>query len=501
MKTKDTKNFIALDLGASSGRAVLGKFQKQALEIEEIHRFENIPVEIQGTLYWDAPMLFREICNGIRLGFERAGENISGIGIDTWGVDFGLLDKNGRLIGNPVHYRDTRTNGIMEKVFEIIPREKIFETTGIQFMQLNTLFQLAAMKFGKWSELERAETLLMMPDLFNYFLCGKKSAEFTEATTTQFYDINRKNWAFAILTELGIPTGILPKIIQPGSVLGILDRAILAKNGLAVPVIAPACHDTGSAVAAVPSSSEDKPGTWAYLSSGTWSLLGIEIKNPIVNELALKFNFTNEGGVSGTFRFLKNIAGLWFIQECRRIWSLEEKREISFQELIKQAKSAKPFQYFIDPDHPCFLKPANMPKAIAEFCKNTGQTVPEDRGEIVRCVLESLALKYQMIREQMEMVSGAKIEKLHIVGGGSKNHLLNQFTANALGVPVLAGPSEATAIGNIILQAMALKIIPDIKTGRNIIRKSFPLKIFEPKNISQWQDASLKFAKIISQNP
>ncbi len=476
---------------------MLGKLSERALELEEIHRFENCPVEIRGALYWDAPYLFREICAGICNGLAASGNDLSSVGIDTWGVDFGLLDEKGRLLANPVHYRDRRNQGMMQKVFKIISRPKIFHATGIQFLPFNTLFQLAAMKFSGWTELDRAQTLLMMPDLFNYFLCGKKVSEFTIASTTQFYSLEQKNWAFDLLEALDLPTQMFPKIVQPGTVLGRLSPEIAGK-GCKVPVIAPAGHDTGSAVAAVPAAADEKPGSWAYLSSGTWSLLGIEIKKPIISELALQYNFTNEGGVANTFRFLKNIAGLWFLQECRRIWSLEQKRDLSFPELVKSAKAARPFRSLIDPDHPVFLKPEHMPKAIAEFCRKTKQPIPNDRGAIVRCIFESLALKYQMVREQIEAVSGKKIEKLHVVGGGSKNELLNQFTANALGVPVYAGPSEATAIGNLVVQAMGLGLIPDLQTARSLIRKSFPLKTFEPMDQPQWRDASEKFSRIIS---
>ncbi len=489
MKKAGAEYFLAIDLGASSGRAVLGRFGGRGLRIEEIHRFENQPMEIRGTLYWDALSLLREIRQGIRLGSAAAGGNLSGVGVDAWGVDFGLLDQKGRLIGNPVHYRDRRTEGMMDRVFKLVPREQIFRTTGIQFIQFNTLFQMEAMKFQGWPELDRADAMLMMPDLFSYFLCGNRASEFTITTTTQFYDLKHKRWARGLLQRLGIPTKMLQKIVPPGTIIGNLEKNILPEQRQKVPVIAPASHDTASAVAAVPAGREDQPGKWAYLSSGTWSLLGIEIQEPIVNELALKFNFTNEGGVAGTCRFLKNIAGLWLIQECRRVWSREQKRELGFPELIREARAAEPFRHLLDPDHPIFIRPADMPKAIMEFCRKSGQKVPGDRGSMTRCILESLSLKYQLIRRQMERVSGKRIEKLYVVGGGSRNELLNQFTANALGIPVLAGPSEATAIGNLIVQAMALKLIPDLEAGRDLIRKSFPAKSYEPKDQSAWQDA------------
>ena len=487
------KNLLAIDLGASSGRAVLGKISEQSLQFKEIHRFDNCPVQMGDTLYWDAPRLLHEIGECIRRGELADRGRLAGIGLDTWGVDFGLLDAKGRLLANPVHYRDPRTNGIMPRVFKVVPREKIFAATGIQFLQLNTLFQLAAMKFRNDPALEAAETLLMMPDLFNYFLSGKKVSELTIATTSQLYALEQKNWAFDLIESLDLPARIFPKIVKPGTILGFLSKDLFPETRRAAPVIAPACHDTGSAVAAVPASSDDRPGNWAYLSSGTWSLLGLEIKTPIVNELALKYNFTNEGGVARTYRFLKNIAGLWFLQECRRIWSREDRRELSHQDLIKAAAAARPFAAFINPDHPSFLNPSHMPAAILDFCRQTRQALPESRGAMIRSVLESLALKYRLVRQQLEAVSGKRIEKLYVVGGGARNDLLNQFTANALGIPVLAGPSEATALGNLMVQALALKILPDLKTARSLIRKSFPLKIFEPKDHAQWQDAFGKF--------
>lgn len=485
----DDKSFLAVDLGASSGRAVLGTFSGGRLSTEEVHRFPNTPVELRGTVHWDVLGLFREIEEGIRLASARSG--LSGIGVDTWGVDFGLLDEAGRLVGTPVHYRDSRTDGIMERVFEIVPRQKIFETTGIQFLQLNTIFQLAAMKMGKWPELDRARTLLMMPDLMNYFLCGRKVCEFTEATTTQLYDPCAGGWAMGLIEALGLPSGIFPEIIMPGEVLGEFAPA----GGVPAPVIAPATHDTGSAVAAVPAVS-GKPG-WAYISSGTWSLMGIEIEEPIINEAALSRNFTNEGGVGGTFRFLKNIAGLWFLQECRRVWGIEDGREPSYQQMEEWAKEAKPFRSLIDPDHHSFLRPENMPRAMASFCENTGQDPPSSGGEMVRCALESLALKYRAVRRAIEEVSGVTIEVMHVVGGGCRNRLLNQFTADALGLPVLAGPVEATAVGNLLVQAMAAKVLPGIGAARDLVRSSFPLETYEPGSTPGWDEAEQRFKAIL----
>jgi rhamnulokinase len=472
--------FLAIDLGAGSGRAVLGRFAGEMLAIEEVHRFQNGATEVRGVMYWDALGLYNEIVEGIRKGAALAGGRLSGIGIDTWGVDFGLLDEQGKLISNPVHYRDARTDGVMDRVFEIAPREDVFKTTGIQFLQFNTLYQLAAMRFKKWPELDRARTLLMMPDLMNYFLCGTKVSEFTIATTTQFYDPNKGGWANEMLEKLEIPTAILPEIAPPGTVLGALDGEAARAAG-EVPVIAPACHDTGSAVAAVPADPHMDQGAWAYISSGTWSLMGIEVKEPIINAKALEHNFTNEGGVGGTYRFLKNIAGMWLLEECRRVWAEKEGRERSYEELFAEAEEAEPFRSLVDPDHHSFLRPENMPAAITRLCKESGQPEPDTRGRFTRCILESLALKYRTVRDAIEEVSGKKIQALHVVGGGSQNRLLNQYTADALGIPVLAGPVEATAIGNIVVQAVAARVVTDLSTAREFIRKSFPVKVYEPK--------------------
>lgn len=486
--------FLAFDLGASSGRALLGRLDDEGLAIEEVHRFPNLPVMARGTLYWDALGLYRELLTGLRLGRAKAGK-LSGVGVDTWGVDFGLLDAAGRLIGNPVHYRDRRNQGVMEKVFATVPREKIFMTTGIQFLPFNTLYQLAAMRLERWPELERAKTLLMMPDLFNYFLCGRQVSEFTIATTTQFYNPRRGDWAWELLAALEVPTEILPEIVAPGQTLGTLEGEA-AREGGEVPLIAPACHDTGSAVAAAPAQAGSGP--WAYLSSGTWSILGIELTAPLISPQALAQNITNEGGVNGTYRFLKNIAGLWFLQECQRVWRMEDGTEHPFSELCAPAETVKPFSRFIDPDHPSFLHPEHMPRAIAAFCGKTGQAPPANRAETVRCILESLALKYAQVRQGLEEVSGKKIEVLHAVGGGSRNELLNQFTANALALPVLAGPHEATALGNLVVQAMAAGRLRDLGEARALVRKSFPPKEFAPQDAAAWAEAAPRFAKVIA---
>jgi rhamnulokinase len=488
-----TKNFVAFDFGASNGRAVLGIFDGRKLRLREIHRFPNQPVMVQGTLYWDVLRLFEELKKGLALAIKNSPGPVAATGIDTWGVDFALLGKDGKLLSNPVAYRDRRTEGIMAKAFRRVSRREIFERTGIQFIEFNTIFQLFAMVKEKSPLLDAADTLLMMPDLFNYFLTGKKVCEFTDATTTQAFDPRIMNWSRPLLKKMGIPTRILAEVVPPGTVLGKLVPELAEDTGAKkLAVIAPACHDTGSAVASVPA----QQGRWAYLSSGTWSLMGAEIKKPLINNKVLALNFTNEGGVEGTFRFLKNIAGLWLIQECRRIWEKQDGKTLSYDRMTAMAKTAKAFPFLLDPDDRAFLRPDDMPDAIRKYCRATGQPVPRSRAEIIRGIMESLALKYRSVIEMLNQVLGYKIEILHIVGGGSRNHILCQWTAEALGIPVVAGPVEATAIGNILMQMMAVKVIGSLEEAREIIRQSFPLKTYHPQNNSRWDHAYAEFRKI-----
>jgi rhamnulokinase len=485
--------FLAFDLGAESGRALAGILQKECLSLEEIHRFPNGPVQIQGSLYWDVLRLFSEMKKALRMAARQYSQDIISIGVDTWGVDFALLDRNGELVGNPHHYRDPRTQGMMDEAFRRVPKEEIYEYTGIQFMPINTLYQLLAMVVQNSPQLEIAETFLMIPDLFNYWLSGVKTCEFTDATTTQFYNPRKGDWAKPLLEKLGIPTHFLPPIIQPGTVLGELLPDVIEETGLkSVRVVAPACHDTGSAVAAIPTQSRDV----AYISSGTWSLMGAEVNEPIITLHSLADNFTNEGGVCGTFRFLKNIAGLWLVQECRRIWALEGE-EYSYDELTQMASEAKAFASFVDPDDPGFLRLGHMPAAIQKFCRQTGQPVPESKGAIIRCVLESLALKYRWVLERLEANLGRSLKAIHIIGGGAKNTLLCQFTANATGRPVIAGPVEATAIGNILMQALAGGYVSSLDEGRELIRRSFEVITYEPAETTAWDEAYERFIKLL----
>lgn len=499
-------HMVAIDIGAESGRVVLGSFDGRLLSIREAHRFPNIPVQVHDTLHWDVLRLFNGIREGIARAARTVGGSIASIGVDTWGVDFALLDRQGKLIGNPVHYRDRRTEGMMEEVFRRVPPEEIYARTGIQFMPINTLYQLFSMVLRGDPQLEIAHTFLTIPDLFHYWLSGVAVCEFTNATTTQCYDPLRGDWARDLLERLGIPIRVFPEIRPPGTVLGSLLPTLAEELGLSkTQVVAPASHDTGSAVAAVPFQHPDA----AYISSGTWSLVGVEVRAPVIHEQARQYNFTNEGGVGGTFRLLKNVMGLWLLQECRRTWArkaglpLEEESPMlsearpfwggrtswDYEALVRQAREAPPLRSLIDPDDPRFLPPGDMPSRIQAFCRETGQPVPETPGEIVRCILESLALKYRWVIERLEDLLGRPIPMIHIVGGGSRNAALCQWTADATGRPVLAGPVEATAIGNLMVQAMALGHVGSLEEAREVIRRSFSPVIYEPHPSSLWEEA------------
>ena len=485
------EQFLAFDLGAESGRAVLGHFDGERLNIEEVLRFPNGGVRVLDSLHWDVLRLWNDIKAALSMCAQR-NTGLSGIGIDTWGVDFGLLGKDDVLLGFPYHYRDSRTDGMLEEAFRCLPQATIFARTGCQFLQINTLYQLLSMAVHRSPILEVAETFLMIPDLFNFWLTGRKVCEFTDATTTQFYDPRKKDWSTEICAALNLPSEILPEIVQPGTQLGTLLPSVAAETGLSeTPVIAPACHDTGSAVAAVPA----KKGNWAYISSGTWSLMGIEVSEPIVTDQALALNFTNEGGVEDTFRFLKNIMGLWLVQECRRTWA-QAGDEMSYDRVTELAEDAKPFGALINPDDDVFLPPGDMPTRIVDYCKHTGQPPPSEAGEILRCVLESLALKYRWVLEKLEVVHGRAIEVIHIVGGGAQNQALCQFTADATRTPVIAGPIEATAIGNIVVQAIACGSIGSISEAREVIHRSFNVITYEPQNSAGWDRAYQQFLKI-----
>ncbi|MBI4673082.1 MAG: rhamnulokinase [Chloroflexi bacterium] len=489
-------HFVAFDLGAESGRAMLASFDGERITLQEAHRFPNVPVRVRGSLHWDALGLFDEIKRGlIQVAHEQ--RDIAAIGLDTWGVDFALLGRDDELLGNPFHYRDERTIGMMDAVFERVPREQVFQATGVQIMEINTLYQLFAMRVQRAPALEHATTFLMMPDLFDFWLTGRKACEFTDATTTQCYDPRAKHWAFGLLNALEIPTRVFPEIIPPGTVLGALDARIAQECGLQnATVVAPACHDTGSAVAAVPAQHDD----YAWISSGTWSILGANVKEPVINAASLKFNFTNEGGVQNTFRLSKNLSGLWLVQECRRAWR-SAGEDLSYADLVARAERARAFRALIDSDDGSFLRPGDMPARIAAYCAKTQQPAPQTHGEVVRGALEGLALKYRFQLERLEMLLDKKWDVLHVIGGGAQNKLLSQFTADATGKQVITGPVEATALGNVLLQMLALGHIHSLAEGRQVLRQSFEVTTYEPRARGAWDDAYAWFRMLLGDEP
>ena len=484
--------FLAFDFGASSGRAILATLENGKLTLEEKHRFSNDPVTVNGSFYWDVLRLFHEIKQGILACANSGDRDIDCIGIDTWGVDYALLDKDDKLLSNPYHYRDTRTDGMIEKACEISSKEEIFKNTGIAFNWFNTIYQLMSEKDS--SALKEAKTLLFIPDLFNFFLTGEKRCEYTIASTSQMYNQEKQEWAYELLEKLGIRTDIFPPMIQPGEQVGLLKADLAEELGIAqVPIIAVASHDTGSAVASVPV--PDKKD-FIYISSGTWSLMGVELDAPVISDKASKYNFTNEGGVNNTIRFLKNIMGLWLIQESRRYWK-SEGEVLSFDDLEREAREAVPFRSLIDPDYESFQTPGNMPKKIREYCKMTNQPIPETKGEVIRCIAESLAFKYRKTVEAMEDTTGNKYSVINIVGGGIKDKMICSFTANATGRTVEAGPVEATSIGNIIVQAMAMGVIKTLDEGRQVVKNSFDIERYEPQNTEEWDAAYKKWCDIV----
>lgn len=484
------KKVLAFDFGASSGRAIIGSFDGEKITLKEVHRFTNDPVDLGGTLYWDVLRLFYEIKQGIVKAKIAGG--FDSIGIDTWGVDFGLIDKNGRLLENPVHYRDKRTSGLVEESFKSVPRQKMYDITGIQFMELNTLFQLISLKKQRPEMLERADKMLFMPDLFAYFLTGKMCSEYSIASTSQLIDINTRSWSKELLDAFGIKESLFAPLTEPGTQLGNLSKEICEECGVeSVPVISVCGHDTQSAITAVPCES----GDFAFLSSGTWSLFGTELQKPIVNETSLKINITNEGGFGGTTGFLKNIIGLWLIQESRRQWQREGK-DYSYADLEKLALSEEPFKCFIDPDAPEFVPQGNIPERVREFCRKTGQYVPESVGEIMRCIYESLAMKYRMTFEKLCECTGKDYPVIHVIGGGTKDGLLCRMTASSCGKTVKAGPIEATVMGNVAVQLMSDGTIGSISKARKAVAASESLKTYEPENTDEWIKAYESFVKI-----
>lgn len=473
------RHVIAVDLGASSGRVMDVSFDGQCFEQTEVHRFPNIPVEVRGTLYWDVLRMWHEITCGI----EQVPPGASSIGVDTWGVDFALVDEQGNLVANPVHYRDPRTENMMDWVFERVPRRTIFERTGAQFMALNTLYQVASLIRSQSPWLERAETFLTIPDLFSYWLSGAKSAEFTHVSTSQMYNPHTGDWDYETMRALGIPTEIFPTIVPPGTVKGEYNS---------MQVIAPACHDTASAVVAVPTTTKN----YAYLSSGTWSLLGLELDEPVISDASYAANVTNEGGIYGTYRFLKNISGLWLSQQCVATWE-NEGHTYTYPELIELAQHAEPFRSLIDTGDPLFYAPGDMPARIREFCRQSNQPEPETVGQFMRTIYESLALTYRLVLESLIELSGQSVDRLHIIGGGARNALLCQMTADCIERDVIAGPYEATALGNAVMQFITLGDIEDVAQARSILSKTIETAAYSPHNSAVWDEAFERYLTLV----
>ncbi len=496
----EMKHYLALDLGAESGRAMLGTIQNGTLTLSEEHRFltgaESVPtlytdqkpqeLESDCSLLWDFIRFWREIKKSIQVAGKKV--KIEAVGLDTWGVDFALLDKRGMLVGSPYNYRDSRTNGMMEEAFKRLPKERIYEITGIQFMPINTLYHLLAMSVRNDPQFSIADRFLMVPDLFNYWLSGKAVAEFTELTTSQMYDAQKRQWSDEIINAMGFPRKIFPKVVSPGTILGPLRDSVAEETGIKPLVIAPACHDTGSAVAAVPAEVDD----FIWISTGTWSIVGMNTPQPIINENSFKYNFTNEGGLDGTNCFSRNIMGLWVVQQCRQQW-ISEGKEFSYTELTDLAQKAGHLKSFVDPDYSSFLRPGKTVEIVIEYCQITSQPIPQTEGEVIRAVLQGLALRYRYVIEKLEEVSGRKMSTIHTMGGGTKNKLLSQFAADALGRRVISGPTEATSIGNIIVQGIANKDIESWQEGVAIIRNSFEILTFEPGDKAPWDKAYEKF--------
>jgi len=471
--------YLGIDLGAESGRVMAGAWNGRAMRVEELHRFSNGPVNMAETLRWDVLRLWTEIQNGLAVAAKRFGDAIVSVGVDTWGVDFVLLSKNGEMLGQPYHYRDARVAGMFGHAFNLVPRAEIFAQTGVQFMEINTLYQLLALQRSQPELLAAADCLLMMPDFFHWCLCGSRVAEFTNATTSQCLNPIKRDWATGLLEKFDLPARIFPKVVPPGTELGRLRESVSQRTGLGrIKVVAPPTHDTASAVAAIPTANTGR-SDWAYISSGTWSLMGIETPNAVLSDRVLQLNYTNEGGVDGTFRLLKNITGLWLVHQCKKAfenrgWNLD------YAELARLAESAAGPHSIIDPDDARFANPPDMPAAIQAFCRESRQSVPESEGALVRCALESLAAKYVGVLAGLEELAGQRIEVIHVVGGGARNPLLNQLAANRCGRRIVAGPVETTVLGNLLSQARAAGELKSLAEMRQVVRSSSELQVFEP---------------------
>ncbi len=490
-----SNNYLAVDLGAETGRTIVGSLDGNRLSLEETHRFINNAVRLPDGLHWDVLRLWSDIKTGIAISSTKVNNQLTSIGLDTWGVDFALLDKHNALLSNPFHYRDVRTDGMVDEAFKRITREEIFAHTGIQFLQINTLYQLLAMSLQKSPLLDLAQSFVTVPDLFNFWLSGQITNEFTNATTTQCLDPHGKTWSKPILEAMDIPDHLFRQVIEPGSVIGSLLPTISDEIGVTqIPIVAPACHDTGSAVVAIPAQNQN----FVWISSGTWSILGAEVLQPSLSEKTLKYNFTNEGGVFGTWRLSKNIMGLWLLQESRREWK-RAGEELSYEVMTRLAEESEAFVAMVDPDYSEFLHPGDMPARIQKFCAETGQRIPQTKGQIIRVALESIALKYRWVLERLEEIIGYHLDPIHIIGGGMKNGLLNQFTANSTGRLVVAGPVEATAIGNILMQAISLKHLSSLSEARRVVQNSFKPTEYEPTDGALWDEAYLRFLKVMKE--
>jgi len=485
--------FLAFDLGASSGRAISGILEDGILTLEEIHRFPNQVMNIHGSMYWNILSIYEHLLASMKIASDQ-GRQPESLAVDTWGVDFVLLDSKGKFLGMPYAYRDHRTDKAMEEVFRIIPKQKIFDLTGIAFWQFNSLYQLYAWKRDQPDVLGIADRVLFLPDIFNYLFTGQKRTEFTFATTSQLYNPRTEGWEQLFFKKLKIPAHLMCDIVQPGLIIGPLLNEVSGMTGLSQTQVASiATHDTGSAVAAIPAEGDD----WAFISSGTWSLMGMEVHQPVINEKALAYNFTNEGGVGKTYRFLKNIMGLWLLQECRRIWAAEGK-EYTYPELISMAEQAAPFEVFINPDWLGFYNPDNMPASIISYLEKSGQKSDLGHAQIVRCILESLAMQYRKALDQITEVSGRILTRLHIIGGGAQNELLCRFAANVTGIPVITGPVEATALGNLLVQAMAKGYVHSLDEIRQVVRNSVELKTLYPDKPEVWENAYHRYLELTS---
>ena len=487
---KENKCFFAVDLGATSGRTIIGTLDGETIRLEELTRFDNHLIQTGGHFYWDIYALYNEMIKGLRTAAQRH-INICSIGIDTWGVDFVCVGKDGHLLRNPLAYRDPHTMGIMEEYFaEAMEKKKVYDITGIQLMNFNSLFQLYAMRKNHNTALEQADKVLFVPDALSYMLTGKMVCEYTIASTSQMLDPRTKQLDDALLGSVGLTKKHFAEMVLPATIIGELTTEVQEMTGLgAIPVVAVAGHDTGSAVAAVPAKDEH----FAYLSSGTWSLMGIETRDAIINEESYSCNFTNEGGIEGTTRFLKNICGMWLYERCRKEWT---DAPASHTELQAEAMKQPAFVSLINPDNPSFANPSSMVKAIQDYCRDTKQPVPEGYAAICRCIFDSLALRYRQVFGYLKSMAPFPIEVLHIIGGGSLNNYLNQFTADSIGIEVLAGPQEGTALGNIMLQAKAQGEVSDIWEMRRIIANGLELKRFDPHHTAEWDEAYQRFVQL-----